>query len=114
MGVGSACRFYGWGCCLPSRRYTQRQVREAMEQKAMEMEQKAAAAAAKADEKRGREKTKTAAAAAAQAAAAAARTERQRLDDISSRVRRSKYWCDCGCPVHKERCLIRGSYGEVM
>ena len=78
----------------------------------MEMEQKAAAAATKADEKRGREKTKTAAA--AQAAAAAARTEWQRLDDISSRVRRSKYWCDCGCPVHKERCLIWGSYGEVM
>ena len=39
---------------------------------------------------------------------------RHKMADISSRLRRSKHWCDCGCPVHRDACLIRDAYNSIL
>jgi len=69
--------------------------------------EEAAAVAAKAEARQAKKAEKD-------AAAAAATMHRARMKDISDRLRRSKYWCDCGCPVHRPLCLIRDSHNSVL
>ncbi len=48
------------------------------------------------------------------AVAEALRVHKEAMTEISFRLRRSRVWCDCGCPIHKPDCWIRGAREEIL
>ena len=73
----------------------------------LQEQRKATAAAAKAEAKKKRSEEKA-------AANNAALLRCTRVAYIASRLRQSKYWCDCGCLVHPVSCLIRDGCNSVL
>ena len=48
------------------------------------------------------------------AVAEALRVHKEAMTEISFRLRRSRVWCNCGCPIHKPDCWIRGAREEIL
>ena len=41
-------------------------------------------------------------------------TNKEAMTEISFRLRRSRVWCNCGCPTHKPDCWIHSAREEIL